>query len=278
MVVTGLTSEPLPVGAGFFFQRCPIDTFVAFSTSPGEMAADGRAGENSPFTSSFVANARANPGAELNALMARTRRDVHEATAGRQLPWESSSLTEILALEDGCAHGLVLLPDLDLVDAPTGTPASVGGAQSRGDIVVKTRFEREIPLGARMAEHVGDQPSVMLTEPTGGTVSIVEGGRVRVLRAGDAISPGTLRSLVFQPEVPRVSSVGLESAARAEPDGMIQQAAPDDAIALLEVGVRLGDPMAAYTLGRDLLRYGETERARSRGHALLSRAHAAGHI
>ncbi|MEM9248027.1 MAG: tetratricopeptide repeat protein [Pseudomonadota bacterium] len=70
----------------------------------------------------------------------------------------------------------------------------------------------------------------------------------------------------------------LEIALQAQRDGMIQQAAPETARAMLESGIAKGDPLAAYTLGRELLRYGPDAEARARGYDLLTLAHAAGYL
>lgn len=200
MVVEGLTSEPVPIEAGFFFQRSPIDTFVAFSTSPGELALDGPEGENSPFTASFVANALANPGAEINALMARTRRDVHGATNGRQLPWESSSLTDAFPLQTGAPPG----PALAKPAAPTNvTPPTHSPSHTSTGLTIEARFERDIALGADLARRLAQRDSGLVFEPRGGTLSRVENGRVRTLSAGDTIPPDTLGTLVFHPDTPR---------------------------------------------------------------------------
>lgn len=65
-------------------------TFVAFSTSPGATAADGT-GANSPFTTAFLREIR-EPGLPIEQLFRRIRLSVHDATAGQQIPWDTSSL------------------------------------------------------------------------------------------------------------------------------------------------------------------------------------------
>jgi hypothetical protein len=69
--------------------------FVAFATKPGEFAYDSpRPGAaNSPFTAALVHNV-ATPGASLDAVMIRVRREVQQATDRRQLPWTQSSLVD----------------------------------------------------------------------------------------------------------------------------------------------------------------------------------------
>lgn len=70
--------------------RAAVGTLIAFATAPGTVAEDGR-GRNSPFTAALLQRLE-QPGVELRQLMAEVRRDVREATGGRQVPWEHSSL------------------------------------------------------------------------------------------------------------------------------------------------------------------------------------------
>jgi len=67
-------------------------TFLSYSTSPGAEAEDG-SGANSPYTTALLAAAR-EPGLPIEAAFKRVRVAVNKATAGRQTPWDSSSLTE----------------------------------------------------------------------------------------------------------------------------------------------------------------------------------------
>jgi hypothetical protein len=68
----------------------PVGTLVVFSTAPGTLALDGQ-GRNSPFTRALLANLP-RPGVEVRAMLNDVRRAVREATDGRQVPWDNSSL------------------------------------------------------------------------------------------------------------------------------------------------------------------------------------------
>ncbi len=69
----------------------PTGSLVAYSTAPGEVAADGE-GRNSPYTRALAQAMRA-PGSKLEEVFKTVRIKVMERTAGTQVPWESSSLT-----------------------------------------------------------------------------------------------------------------------------------------------------------------------------------------
>src|SRR5450631_3841413 len=67
-------------------------TFLSFSTSPGAEAEDG-SGADSPYTSALLLAAK-EPGLSIEDTFKRVRVSVNKATAGRQTPWDSSSLTD----------------------------------------------------------------------------------------------------------------------------------------------------------------------------------------
>ncbi|MBI5263596.1 MAG: caspase family protein [Bradyrhizobium sp.] len=66
-------------------------SFISYSTSPGAVAEDG-SGENSPYTTALLTVAR-EPNVPIEEAFKRVRVAVNDATEGRQIPWESSSLT-----------------------------------------------------------------------------------------------------------------------------------------------------------------------------------------
>ena len=69
----------------------PRGSLVAYSTGPGEVAADGT-GVNSPYTLA-LAQAMRTPGVPAEKMFKLVRNSVMAATKGEQTPWEESSLT-----------------------------------------------------------------------------------------------------------------------------------------------------------------------------------------
>ncbi len=67
-------------------------TFISYSTSPGAEAEDG-SGANSPYTTALLKVAR-EPGLTIEEAFKRVRVAVNQETGGRQVPWDSSSLTD----------------------------------------------------------------------------------------------------------------------------------------------------------------------------------------
>ncbi len=68
----------------------PEGSFIAFSTAPNDVAADGD-GKNSPF-SKALAEQLSKPGRTIETVIKRVGSKVKSATKGRQLPWFSSSV------------------------------------------------------------------------------------------------------------------------------------------------------------------------------------------
>ena len=69
----------------------PTGTFISYATGPGKVAADGEGG-NGLFTEKLVAHL-ATPGLKLEEVFKRVRVDVQRESAGKQVPWDSSSVT-----------------------------------------------------------------------------------------------------------------------------------------------------------------------------------------
>ncbi len=80
-----------PLKPGFSPEIAPRGTVVAFSTSPGSLAADGADGRNSVFTRALARQMR-QPGLPVESLFKRVRMSVMRETRNAQVPWESSSL------------------------------------------------------------------------------------------------------------------------------------------------------------------------------------------
>jgi uncharacterized caspase-like protein len=66
--------------------------FVAFSTAPGDVAADGEGMTNSPFTTALLKHLPTK-GLEINTVMTRVKAEVAKMTKNDQRPWTNSDLT-----------------------------------------------------------------------------------------------------------------------------------------------------------------------------------------
>ena len=76
---------------GLAVMSAPTGTLIAYATAPGTTAADGD-GSNSPYTGHLLKVMRT-PGLEIEKVFKQVRIAVVAETGGKQVPWESSSLT-----------------------------------------------------------------------------------------------------------------------------------------------------------------------------------------
>lgn len=70
----------------------PLGSLIIYATAPGSVASDG-AGRNGLFTSKLLSYL-SSPGLSVTEMLMKVRVDVMKASDNRQIPWESSSLTE----------------------------------------------------------------------------------------------------------------------------------------------------------------------------------------
>ncbi len=76
---------------GLAFVNAPTGTLIAYATSPGRTAADGR-GSNSPYTTALLRHL-GKPDVSLMRMFELVRTDVLQETRNNQTPWESTSVT-----------------------------------------------------------------------------------------------------------------------------------------------------------------------------------------
>lgn len=76
---------------GLAIMDAPSGSLIAYSTSPGAIAEDGP-GRNGTYTKHLLRHLLT-PGLTIEDVLKRVRIDVSSETNGRQIPWESSSLT-----------------------------------------------------------------------------------------------------------------------------------------------------------------------------------------
>ena len=97
-------------------------TLIAFSTSPGGIAADGKAGGNSAFTAA-LASTLAEPHRGAESVFKRVREMVSAGSSGKQVPWLNSGLTGEFIFNIG---KVVKIPEL-----PLSVASAVGRERTR---------------------------------------------------------------------------------------------------------------------------------------------------
>lgn len=181
--------------SGFEVVRSPLNSLVAFSTSPGEVALDGPPGANSPYTEAVLAAARAAPEESVLTLFTQVREQVYAATAGRQVPWESSTLVRPFAL---MSRGLVDVVPVQATVPQDGTAPRTGEAAALpSSAFVTLPLDRQVALADRIADALGTGlvAPALVTPPARGGLTIADDGT----------------DLFYRPDFAEVRATGLDT-------------------------------------------------------------------
>jgi peptidoglycan hydrolase-like protein with peptidoglycan-binding domain len=96
------------IGQGLAEVRAGVGSLVGFATQPGNIALDGE-GRNSPYAKALLKHMEA-PGKDVGGVLIQVRNDVLSATAGKQVPWEFTALTDAVYLRAAAAPPTPALP------------------------------------------------------------------------------------------------------------------------------------------------------------------------
>ncbi|WP_052261450.1 caspase family protein [Ruegeria sp. ANG-S4] len=126
--------------SGFDVFRTPLNSLIAYSTSPGAVASDGDLGQNSPYTAAVLETVQSAPFDNIQQLFPVIRERVHTKTAGKQIPWESSTLVRPFFL----AQQQVETEDLPVA---TAEPQSLD---------LSLQFDKTVPLTQSLEAELGE--------------------------------------------------------------------------------------------------------------------------
>ncbi len=79
----------------------PSSTFFAYATAPGNVADDGAAADGNGLYTRFLLQELPRPQARIEDVFKRVRLQVRQASQGRQIPWESTSLVDDFVFASG---------------------------------------------------------------------------------------------------------------------------------------------------------------------------------
>ncbi|QAX29520.1 caspase family protein [Leisingera sp. NJS204] len=153
---------------GFDVFRPPLNTLVAFSTSPGATALDGEPGGNSPYTASVVRHFPDRPDEDAMTVLSAIRGDVYAATGNTQVPWESSTLMQKVYLRPAERS-------LNIAKAEAETEAA-GLDRMPAVLSVKIPLGRALELAPEISPYVSAGTTVSIIEsPSSGVTSLQTG-------------------------------------------------------------------------------------------------------
>jgi carboxyl-terminal processing protease len=129
-------------------------SFIAYSTSPGSVAADG-AGKNSPYTSA-LAKTIVQPGIGIEDAFRTVRTQVMAATKDAQVPWDSSSLTAPFFFKPSQFN-----------TASAAAPAAAPTAAANGAASANIEIEKAMWDGIKDSKQAGDYQAYLDQYPNG---------------------------------------------------------------------------------------------------------------
>lgn len=178
------------VGRGLAAAATGVGTFIAYSTQPGNVAADGT-GRNSPFTTALVRNLGVK-GRNLPATMIEVRKEVLNATAGKQIPWDHSAMTAEFYFAGGASAPV----QGSIAAAPAGSVVDIAALQERLRKLEEEAKRRETVAVAKPPSGAGGAvPPVIRNSKPAPTIEIVDGVRLEGLKIREdrASYPGACR-------------------------------------------------------------------------------------
>lgn len=207
---------------GFNAMSVPVNSLLAYATSPGAVAYDGT-DVNSPFTGSLLQTASADPNQDMRTILKEVRRDVYLKTEGQQVPWESSTLVEPFVF------GMTGAPQqsrptygqsrgLQKIVAEFAPAAQLATATTSDQVkTISARLERRIQLGDALIAALGLAPDELISVSgdlaTGRLVLETDADGISDYN-GQALRGDVLKSLVYE-YVPRQRPGDGESASEA---------------------------------------------------------------
>mgnify|MGYP003707168923 CR=1 FL=1 len=117
------------LGRGLSPMRTISGTYIGYATAPDSVAQDGD-GRNSPFTTALLKFID-QPGLSLSDLMIEVRNEVIRATNGKQVPWDTSSLTGRFYFKFEGALTVEPAPPAAISPRPAAPPSAAGLPETR---------------------------------------------------------------------------------------------------------------------------------------------------
>ncbi len=212
LVLADITRATSETQEGFNVLTAPVNSLLAFSTSPGANAWDG-SDDHSPFTGALIEAARKAPERPIGEILEGVRRQVYEQTSGLQVPWESSTLVQSVAF--GVPSAGFVLTTGDAPEAgrrrswmsPTMPQASVvntSAESASGAIEMTAPLDHEVRVGPMLVAELALPPDtpVTITElPTRGRLLVdLDDGRRVDAGSQSGLTAASLQTLAYEPE------------------------------------------------------------------------------
>jgi formylglycine-generating enzyme required for sulfatase activity len=143
------------VDHGLATMDAPAGILIAYSTAPGAVAMDGN-GRDSPYTEA-LSQAMRNMHEPVEQVFKHVRVGVMGATANKQVPWESSSLTGDFYFSAASSASTTAAPALtpDAVQSPARAPAVADDSSKASSEGIGSRISNWFGLGKGSDDKAG---------------------------------------------------------------------------------------------------------------------------
>ena len=136
-------------GKGLAQLDAPPGTYLAFATSPGNVAEDGDTESGNGLFTQFLIKELQKP-ARIEDVFKRVRLQVRQKSQGRQIPWDSSSLEEDFSFNDGARHTFnpedLIKEAMEAKEKQERLKAEFDAAKQREIEIVRQREQERIRL------------------------------------------------------------------------------------------------------------------------------------
>jgi uncharacterized caspase-like protein len=185
-----------------------VGMLIGLATSPGDVALDGE-GRNSPYTTALLRHIGAE-GQSVNDIMIEVRNDVLKDTGGKQVPWETSSLTGKFYFKPK-------------VDEPSASPAEMAELRQQIDRLQSSQTEL---LEAQQKQLKLLQDKLETAAAAQDEADDASPGATTLAIADDGPDPApSAREIAVDPVQDRETEDGTADAADIEEDADIQETA-----------------------------------------------------
>ncbi|MEM7440069.1 MAG: caspase family protein [Pseudomonadota bacterium] len=228
-VYTDISNTPTQPRTGFSTQTAPVNTLLAFSTSPGGVALDGN-GKNSPYTENFVAVASSNPGMTIGGVLEETRKELYKQTYGVQVSWESSTLIKPLYFDPKTVFDVASRSPIPFSDntstrslalVASSLPGAVASVvtdeeSDEAPLSLTARLEEEVSIGPALTPKIAEEetPSLkVVTPPRLGRLTLSKDGGLQQPVGYSEMSKEDLENVIYIANTAQQRAVEMESTA-----------------------------------------------------------------
>ncbi|MCP5085759.1 MAG: hypothetical protein GY952_02995 [Rhodobacteraceae bacterium] len=206
-VYTDIDKTPRQSRTGFSAQTAPVNSLLAFSTSPGGVAFDGE-GKNSPYTAAFVEIASKNPGKTIGGVLEEVRKALYEQTYGFQISWESSTLVKPLYFDPGTvfeATSNAKQPFSENTSTRTmallasSLPQSAASPyDEKPNYALEAALEEEVEIGSALSDGISTlAPVKLLVPPELGQLAVSQDNNLQMPVGSNPLSARDLSRIIY---------------------------------------------------------------------------------